>query len=89
MYRNDAMLCEASNHMSVSILQHPGHLWWRQTIHGLLQEIAPPGDLDYTADVLYVMLDVQTLRFQRYTLGYDLERILDGMVTTIDRLLQQ
>jgi hypothetical protein len=28
--------------------------------------------------MLYVMLDVQTLCFQRHILGYDLARILDG-----------
>ena len=87
VYGNDALLCEASYHAGVSILQHPAHLWWRQTIHGLLRQLDPPGDLDYSADVLYVMLDVQTQRFQRHTLHYDLERILRGLMATVDRIL--
>ena len=86
--QNDALLCEASNHASVSILQHPAHLWWRQTILGLLSSSDVTGDPDYAADTLYLLLDVQTIRFQRYLLGYDTSRVLDGLLETIDRLLR-
>ncbi len=84
--QNDALLCEASSHSAASILSHPAHIWWRNTIHGLLQHLHVSGDIDYLADALYVLLDVQTLRFQRYTLGYDIPRILDGMAEVVARL---
>jgi AcrR family transcriptional regulator len=64
-------------------LNHPAHFWWRVTIRGLLQRIQPPGDIDYMADVLYVMLDVHTIYFQRDTLGYDTQRIIDGLASTL------
>ncbi|RMG83397.1 MAG: TetR/AcrR family transcriptional regulator [Chloroflexi bacterium] len=86
--QNDAILCEASNHSAASILSHPAHIWWRNTIHGLLQRLHVSGDIDYLTDVLYVLLDVQTLRFQRYTLGYDIPRILDGMAEVVSRLVR-
>lgn len=76
---NNDLLCEASNHAAVSMLQHPAHLWWRQTILGLLQQSQIEGDLEYRADLLYVMLDVQTIRFQTMSLGYDFPRIIDGL----------
>lgn len=67
-------------------LNHPAHLWWRMTIRGLLQRIQPSGDVDYAADVLYVMLDVHTIYFQRETLGYDIPRIINGLTSTLNAL---
>lgn len=84
---NITLLCEASNHAAVSLLQHPAHLWWRQTIHGLLTQSQFTGDIDYMADMLYIMLDVQTLWFQRQTLGYDGDRIVAGICATLDHIL--
>lgn len=71
----------------VSTLEHPAHLWWRQTIRGLLQQIDIAGDLDYATDVLYVMLDVRTIRFQRRNLGYDQQRVVDGLHATLNQLM--
>ncbi len=84
---NFALLCEASNHASVSMLAHPAHAWWRQTISALMGQCGFRGDLSYASDVLYVLLDVQTLQFQRNALGYDVERIIRGLRSTADRLL--
>jgi len=80
LLREAAVTGEATN------LQHPAHIWWRQTILSLLHRMRVVGDVSYTADVLYVLLDVQTLRFQRENLGYDLQRIVDGVLLVLQRL---
>ncbi|MBZ0288240.1 MAG: TetR family transcriptional regulator [Anaerolineae bacterium] len=67
----------------LSLLGHPAHFWWRQTIRGLLQRINPPGDLDYMADMLYVMLDARTVYFQIRALGYSADRIINGLKSTL------
>lgn len=85
---NMELLCEASNHAAVSMLEHPAHLWWRQTILGLLQRCDVITDTQYAADLLYVALDVQTIQFQRTALGYSMERLLDGLHQTLDSLLK-
>jgi len=85
------LLLEVANQGGIEMLTHPAHIWWRQTILGLLERIAPDSpscDLPYMADSFYVMLDVQTIRFQRSSLGYDLERIKAGMASLLDHLLK-
>lgn len=84
---NFALLCEASHRANVSMLAHPAHTWWRQTIMALLAQCGFRGDLQYASDVLYVMLDVQTIHFQRMVLGYDVTRIISGLQQTADQLL--
>lgn len=86
--RNEALLYVAKLE-GLSTLSIPAHLWWRQTIRGLITRVEQPamGDIDYIADVLYVMMDVQTLRFQKETLGYDIVRILDGLNAVVSTLL--
>jgi AcrR family transcriptional regulator len=69
-----------------SALAYPAHSWWRQTIRGLLQMLHTRGDLEYLSDVLYVMLDVQTIHFQRHVLGYSFERVINGLLDTLERL---
>lgn len=73
-------------HDRLPTLAHPAHLWWRQTIRGLLAQAHVEGDLDYLADVLYVMLDARTITFQRRSLGYSVERIVDGLHHLLARL---
>ncbi len=85
---NSDSLCEASNNGSDPMLQHPAHLWWRQTITGLLTQAGATGDVSYMTDVIYVMLDVSTIRFQRRALGYDRERILQGFRDLIERFVR-
>lgn len=93
--RNAALLCvgatsrpDSEREVPQLTLNHPAHFWWRTTIRGLLQRIQPSGDLDYAADVLYVMLDVHTLYFQRETLGYDTTRIINGLISTLNSLVR-
>lgn len=82
-----ALLREVANQGGIDIIAHPAHLWWRQTVRGLLARIITDADdVDYIADVLYVLLDVQTIRFQQHTQGYDLDRIVQGLHTTMHRL---
>lgn len=68
-------------------LAHPAHWWWMQTIRGLLGQIRPTIDLDYAADVLYLMLDPRTIQFQRETRGYTVERIADALAQTARKLI--
>ena len=80
---NQALLCTHTGEQTIPLLTHPAHLWWRQTIHQLLTRLDIPGDTEYAADVLYMMLDVHTIYFQQTHLGYDLERIHDGLMQTL------
>lgn len=84
--QNAAFLCTGTGTEQL-MLTHPAHLWWRQTIHGLLTQINPPGDIEYSADTLYAMLDVHTIYFQRETLSYTRDRLLNGLDRLIDRLI--
>jgi len=81
--RNRSVL---SRLIGFELLDHPAHWWWRQTIRGLLARMGAGSDLDYTADLIYVMVDVQTVLYQRIGRGYTLERIATGLEDTVDRL---
>lgn len=83
--KNAAFLCSSMD--TLPPLEHPAHLWWRQTIHGLLVQLEVAGDVDYLADTLYVMLDVRTALFQRRALGYDTGRILDGLHALVEQFV--
>jgi len=80
---NRRLLCVSSSERPVSMLEHPAHLWWRQTIRQLITRLNPIGDADYMADVLYIMLDSSTNAFQRDSLGYARQRVEDGLLTLI------
>lgn len=84
--RNDDLLSAGDDGGTRTFIQHPAHLWWRHTIRGLLAQLNPAIELDYATDVLYIMLDVNAIRFQRRHLGYDLPRIIAGLNATLDRL---
>ena len=73
------LLIEAANQSGIDFLSHPAHVWWRQTINGLLLRLNLEIDVSYVADMLYIMLDVQTIRFQHRAQGYDIERIVNGL----------
>ncbi|HLV36427.1 MAG TPA: helix-turn-helix domain-containing protein [Spirillospora sp.] len=85
--RNEALLCVAAGKGATG-LNIPAHRWWRQSIRGLLQRIQPQPavDIDYFTDILYVMMDVRTLQFQKRTLGYDTQRIIDGLHSVVSLL---
>lgn len=79
------LLFEVSNQQGVDTLSHPAHIWWRQTIVGLLARLNLDVDISYLADLLYVMLDVQAIHFQYSVQNYDVERIVAGLHTTLWR----
>jgi AcrR family transcriptional regulator len=85
--KHNQLLREAADHGGFAMLRHPAHIWWRQTILGLLNRLELVGDVSYIADVLYVMLDIQTIRFQRHVQNYDLERIIAGLHMTLEQLV--
>lgn len=82
--RNEALLI--SGEVGVP-LEHPAHLWWRLTIRGLLMQIRPAVDIEYAADLLYIMLDPRTINYQRRR-GWAQERILEGMLSIVDSLVE-
>lgn len=84
--QNSDLLHEAAIQSNEEMWRHPAHIWWRQTIRGLLERLQPAGDLDYMADVLYIMLDVQTMRFQQQN-GYSQSRIKEGLLLLLERFL--
>lgn len=69
-----------------TLLDHPAHRWWRQTIRGLLVRINPDLDIEYTADMLFVMLDPRTIRYQIIARGYDSERIGAALIAILRQL---
>ena len=82
--RNQAfMFAESSMEM---LLGHPAHMWWRQTIRGLLARLRLEIDLDYTTDMMFVMLDPRTIYFQMNARGYDSERIASGLIDLLNRI---
>ena len=87
--RNRAFLCagDTMQEKPTAALAHPAHQWWRQTIYHLLSQLRPAGDVSYMADVLFVMLDVHTIYFQRNILGYTRERLHDGLISTLLKLI--
>ncbi len=85
--RDNEELLAGGDGSGLSSLEHPAHWWVRQTIRGLLAQMNPPGDLDYLTDLLYVMVDVRTIHFLRHARGYDMQRINDGLLAAVDRLL--
>jgi AcrR family transcriptional regulator len=84
--RNDELLHGGIESRIVSPLAFPAHNWWRLTIRGLLQRLNLGGDLDYLTDVLYVMVNVDTIHYQLHRHGFDYERIRDGVRETFARL---
>jgi AcrR family transcriptional regulator len=79
----------AGNRSYMPSLEHPAHWWVRQTIRGLLEQTQISCDLDYVADTLYIMTDVHPLYFLHCTRGYEVERILEQLLATLDSLLKE
>lgn len=87
--QNNAELLDVSaGEGSMGSLGHPAHLWWRQTIRGLLQQLTPHQDIDYMSDVLYIMLDARSILFQQQHLHYTPQRITDGLMALLLKLIQ-
>ena len=85
--RNQDLLYSGLDSSPALSVAQAAHLWWRQTIRGYLRQLNVTGDLDYLTDTLYMMLDVNTIRFQMHNLGYERQRILDGLNDLLTRLI--
>lgn len=86
--RNSQLLCAgAGENGPVGSLAHPAHVWWRQTLRGLIMQINPMLDADYLADAIFVLLDVHNVYFLRTERGYSLEHITANMCQMIERLM--
>jgi AcrR family transcriptional regulator len=83
-----AFLLESADASPETMRLHPAHDWWRMTLYGLLRQIPTCEEPDIAADVLYLMLDVQTIRYQRYARHYTPERIIHGLHYTLARLIR-
>jgi AcrR family transcriptional regulator len=82
------LMAEGLDASGVSALTFPAHVWWRQTIRGLLNRLDVTLDRDYAADVLYTMLNVYTIQFQLDALGYSPDQIHTGLSQLLDSLIQ-
>lgn len=85
--RNRELLFSGVIDKSGAYLGHPAHSWWRQTIRGLLHQLHPSVDIEYAADVLFVMLDPRTIRFQYTTRSLDNKRIVSGLLDILDHMI--
>jgi AcrR family transcriptional regulator len=83
--RNSEMLCVSAN--TAGSLQNQAHWWWRQTMRGLLTQLQPPGDIDYMADMLYILLDVHNIYFLTHLRGYSLDRVRQNLTRVIDQFV--
>jgi len=70
----------------IDLLGHPAHLWWRQTIRGLLSKLVPAPDVEYFTDMLYVMIDIRTVSYQQTRFGYTKEQTITGLWQAVERL---
>ncbi len=68
------------------LLNHPAHVWWRQTIRGLLLRLTPNVDVEYLADVLFVMLDPRTIHYQVTTRNWGLDQIAESLIGVLYKL---
>jgi AcrR family transcriptional regulator len=82
---HNCLLMNSAEARPEALRTHPAHSWWWQTIRGLLSQ-TDCEQPDTAADVLYLMLDVQTIRYQLETRHYSTERILDGLQHTLKKL---
>jgi AcrR family transcriptional regulator len=72
--------------LSLSLLDHPAHQWWRLTIRGLLVRLRPPLDIEYVTDVLYLLLDPRTIHYQKLRHGYDEPGLTEHLAATARQL---
>jgi AcrR family transcriptional regulator len=88
VWRNLDLLSVIGEVNAASILFNQAHMWWQQTIFGLLQRAdklilnaqrpTPVKHLRYQADTLYVMLAPLTVGFQRAQ-GRSIKDITEGL----------
>lgn len=78
--RHQSLFFGQMGDLSLSLLEHPAHAWWRLTIRGLLARLRTALDLDYAADLLYLLLDPRTIHFQKQRHGYDDEALTRRLI---------
>ncbi|MFW5748835.1 MAG: TetR/AcrR family transcriptional regulator [Chloroflexota bacterium] len=83
---NMELLTAGTDPAQAVALDMRAHLWWRQTIRNLLNQMQYAGDVDYVSDTIYVMLHVETVRFQQVSLEYSRDRIHQGLRSLLDTL---
>lgn len=84
--RNSQLLCV--NGAGAASLQTAAHWWWRQTIRGLLEQLEAPGNLDFIADSIYLMLEVHNIYFLRQVRGFSLDQVTTNFLILIGRITQ-
>lgn len=84
--RNHEIVLAASAQHGASI-DHPAHVWWRQTIRGMLLRLKTDLDADYTADVFFVMLDPRTLHYQTTARQYSYTQAGEALISLLHRLV--
>lgn len=89
--RNHELLLNAGLVDPKTMLTHRAHGWWRQTIHGMLRQIAKKypqfiPNINYLTDMLYIMLDARSIHFQKMQHGWTSEQIFAGMWSVVSAL---
>ncbi len=85
--RNEALFRAISGHLHEMPLSHPAQFWWRQTIFGLLKPLRPAQDMNYAADVLYLLVDVRTIQYLLHERGYSPDQIAQALHATAHALI--
>lgn len=84
--RHQALFFGQMGDVSVSLLDHPAHHWWRLTIRGLLARQRTALDLEYATDLLYLLVDPRTIHFQKLRHGYDDAALTTHVVSVARRI---
>jgi AcrR family transcriptional regulator len=87
VWNNLPLLLFSAPEARLIALSAPAHLWWRQTVRGLLARLGLRQHLDYATDALYVMLEAHTLYFQQQTRHCTLDELIAGIHALLDALL--
>lgn len=90
--RNRALLCGTTSELigeEVGGRNDTAHAWQRKTIFALLRQSGFSGDLDYTTDALFALLDIRFYQYQREVHSFSHQRIVAGLTDHVLRLLQE
>lgn len=87
VWHNLPLLLFSAPEARLIALSAPAHLWWRQTVRGLLAQLGVQKHLDYATDALYAMLEAHMLHFQQQTRHCTLDALIAGIHALLDALL--
>lgn len=65
------------------------HLWWHQTVRGLLIQLKVGGDIEVWTDILYTLINPQSIAFQQRARGHEQQRVINGLMDLADRLIDK